>query len=370
MKINSTNLNSIRNADAVLTLTIKCSQKSEQVANPEARLFSRLRNLERLAIDRCKMEKIPPELFYGMLKLYNLIVKNADLKDIPANAFQYQSNLMSLDLSGNKLQSEPHALFSLKKLLQLDLSKNSINFVSNILQSSTTIKVLSLSNNELETLDFRRLPKSLTDLNLSNNKISTIYAYPESVMNLSRLDLSRNNLGFIAAKGAMNELPNSLNILDLSDNKIREIQENTFQKMTKLSMLDLRNNSINEITETALEVKIRYRYQLYMGGNPLKCACDNYWILHPKSKSSPIIADISNVTCYHVLDDSRKMTLLDAELMSGFLCKYDSNCLDGCECCQQRHEKKCNCYHACPAGCGCWGSAGAHATKVYVKYNV
>ena len=52
--------------------------------------------------------------------------------------------------------------------------------------------------------------------------------------------MSQNNLEFIAAKDAMNELPSSLVILDLSDNKIREIQEDTFQKMEKLSMLDLK----------------------------------------------------------------------------------------------------------------------------------
>ena len=120
-------------------------------------------------------------MFQGLPKLYNLIVKNAELKEIPANAFQGLTSLMSLDLSGNELQTEPHALFSLTKLLQLDLSKNSIPFISNILTSSTTLKVLSFSQNLIETIDFRRLPSSLTDLNLSKNKISTIHTFAETV---------------------------------------------------------------------------------------------------------------------------------------------------------------------------------------------
>ena len=62
-QINSTNLESIKQFDAVRTLTIKCSQKFGQIANPSPGLFSRLRYLDRLEIDRCRIEKLPPDLF-------------------------------------------------------------------------------------------------------------------------------------------------------------------------------------------------------------------------------------------------------------------------------------------------------------------
>ncbi|KAE9553499.1 hypothetical protein FO519_003291 [Halicephalobus sp. NKZ332] len=364
-QINSTNLESIRHFDAVRTLTIKCSQKFGQLADPSPGLFSRLRYLDRLEIDRCRIDKLPPDLFYGMNYLYSLIVKNADLAEIPANAFQHLTNLMSLDLSGNKLRIEPQALFSLNNLLQLDLSNNSISYLSNVLMNLGKLKVISFSNNLIENVDFRRLPQNLTDLTLRNNKVKTLHSFSESAMNLKRLDLSMNELDYIAASGSVNQLPAYLSVLDLSDNKISRIQEGAFKHMASLSLLDLRNNSLTEISEESLEInRTKFRVQLYLSGNPLTCICENYWILHPKSKSSPIIADMANVTCDHVLDESRKLSLLDADLMSGFLCRYDSNCLEGCDCCSQKPEGKCNCYRVCPAGCRCWGSAGAHAQKL------
>lgn len=94
-----------------------------------------------------------------------------------------------------------------------------------------------------------------------------------------------NELDYIAASGSVNQLPAHLSVLDLSDNKISNIQEGAFRHMSSLSMLDLRNNSITEIEEESLEVnRTKFRVQLYLSGNPLKCACENYWILHPKSK--------------------------------------------------------------------------------------
>lgn len=68
--------------------------------------------------------------------LYSLIVKNAGLEEIHANAFDHMTNLMTLDLSGNELRAEPAALTALqyvskikikqyKKLKSLQNRKNS-----------------------------------------------------------------------------------------------------------------------------------------------------------------------------------------------------------------------------------------------------
>lgn len=112
--------------------------------------------------------------------LYSLIIKNADLTDIPAESFEHLTNLMSLDLSGNRLRIEPHALSSLRNLLQLDLSNNSIGYLSNVLTDLEKLKVVSFSNNLIDTVDFRRLPKNLTDLNMKNNRIKTLHSFAES----------------------------------------------------------------------------------------------------------------------------------------------------------------------------------------------
>uniref|UniRef100_A0A7E4UN41 LRRCT domain-containing protein n=1 Tax=Panagrellus redivivus TaxID=6233 RepID=A0A7E4UN41_PANRE len=362
-QINSSNLEAIRHYDSVRTLTIRCSHKSAQHVSPPPRIFARLRKLDRLEIDRCKMGKLPSDLLFGMHNLYSLIIKNADLADIPAIAFQDLKNLMSLDLSGNKLGVEPQALFRLSNLLQLDLSRNSIRYLTNVLSASNKLKVVSFSHNLIENIDFRRLPKNLTDLTIDHNRLTTLHSFAESAASLRRLDLSHNKIEFIATTGSINQLPSQLSVIDLSDNKITQIQDGAFRQMEKLSMIDLRNNELTEVVEEALEVnRTKYRTQLFLAGNPLKCICENYWMLHPQKKTSPIISDIRNVSCTHILDSTNNVSLLDADLRSGFLCKYDSNCLDGCKCCEEKQA--CQCYRSCPAGCFCYGSAGAHATKL------
>lgn len=103
--------------------------------------------------------------------------------------------------------------------------------------------------------------------------------------NLKRLDLSMNQLDYIASSGSVNQLPAHLNVLDLSDNLISQIQEGAFKHMSSLALLDLRNNSLTEISEDSLEVnRTKFRVELFLAKNPLKCICENHWILHPKSK--------------------------------------------------------------------------------------
>lgn len=115
--------------DLVRTLTIKCPYHSPKVSTPPHSLFQGFRNLDRLELDRCLIDTVPEGLFavrifrenicncidvQGLGQLYSLIVKNAKITDFPREIFAHVPNLMTLDLSGNRLRIEPYSLRSLQ----------------------------------------------------------------------------------------------------------------------------------------------------------------------------------------------------------------------------------------------------------------
>lgn len=121
---------------------------------------------------------------------------------------------LSLTLSNMKLRSIPTKLLSFEKLLKLDLSTN---FLSEI-----TI-----------------LPKKLIDLDISNNQLSYLFI-PDEYSNLRIVRASNNNITVI------NNLPVSIKALDISSNKLTELQP-IFSSLVNLIKLDIDNN--DDITE-------------------------------------------------------------------------------------------------------------------------
>ncbi|KAK0397926.1 hypothetical protein QR680_002342 [Steinernema hermaphroditum] len=305
------------------------------------------------------MADLPERLFEGMSQLYSLIIKNADLEQIPPTLFRPLSNLMALDLTGNKLRIEPQALGSLTNLIQLDMSNNSIPFLANTLASLHHLKILEMDHNELTNIDFRRFPPSLTDLSLRHNSINTIHFINESVSQLRRLDLSGNALENVASTGTVNVFPHSIRLLDISFNRISYITDNAFAHLQKLTTIDIRNNHLTEIKETALRAKANeQRRQVFVSGNPLKCSCSIQWMIHPENKEIPLVMDASQATCTSLVHLDANMSLSEAYSSQQFLCKYQSECLEGCECCL-RPLGECRCQSTCPPGCTCWRSASA-----------
>uniref|UniRef100_A0A1I7WY69 LRRNT domain-containing protein n=1 Tax=Heterorhabditis bacteriophora TaxID=37862 RepID=A0A1I7WY69_HETBA len=232
-QLNATNLESLVAPDLVRTLTIRCPHFSKSRTRP------------------------PAGLFQGLHQLYSLIVKNAQLRDIPKALFSYIPNLMTLDMTGNDLRIEPYSLRSLGNLIHLDMSNNSINFLTNTLVSMDKLKVLTMDNNRLTNIDFRRLPEELTDLSLRHNFITTIHYVPNS--------------------------------------------------------------------------------------------------------TSPVIVDLPQITCTHLLHRNQTLNLILADHQNELLCKYSNVCSHECSCCE---DEKCPCLSTCPTGCQCYRSAHLSSNKV------
>uniref|UniRef100_A0A673LX44 Extracellular matrix protein 2-like n=1 Tax=Sinocyclocheilus rhinocerous TaxID=307959 RepID=A0A673LX44_9TELE len=175
-----------------------------------------------------------------------------------------------LELPGNNLTRIPPSGFSgLPDLEELDLSLNKLDdssFSLSLFMNLTKLKILKLDGNELTTVP--RLPSSLEDLKISNNKINQLASHSfKGLTNLKVLELTGNILyessiapwAFKPLKalkylrldknrfsGIPAGLPPTIEDLRLQDNQIVEVQDRLLDKCVHLKVLDLSHNLLKE----------------------------------------------------------------------------------------------------------------------------
>lgn len=128
-----------------------------------------------------------------------LLASKNRIADIPNDIFRFLNHLRIVDLSYNRLRSLPDNLFREEGLERLDVSHN-----------------------------------MLSKLPLNSMSIST-------AMTLCELDLSSNSISSLAHGGLLARFKN-LNYLDLSYNRIVQIDAGTFKNLPRLLTLNLGHN--------------------------------------------------------------------------------------------------------------------------------
>ena len=204
-------------------------------------------------LSNTRTDSIPKELF-NFQSIINLNVSNNHLKQLPFA--QLSSNLRpgqlsDLNLSSNRLSNLPIELFYLPNLKYLDVSGNPLISLPDMWWLSKSLVKLNVSKTELTELcsweyadqDFFKqsgrlacngsalqgflnrtnsLDKRsciLKDLNVSFSHLSNLPNYLACYFpNLQHLNVSNNN---IASCCALNELPEFLEELDISNNKLQ-----------------------------------------------------------------------------------------------------------------------------------------------------
>lgn len=126
------------------------------------------------------------------------------------------------------------------------------------------IKSLDLSNNELTKISNQlEVLVNLTELNLSNNKLSQVRKL--NFPHLETLDLSHNHI----TSGKLSKLPKNIVNLNLAHNDITYLPVD-FMKLKKLRTLDLHENPLNCTCET-LHVRNWMSYQNVWSSMVIKC---------------------------------------------------------------------------------------------------
>ncbi|XP_071445943.1 toll-like receptor 6 [Hetaerina americana] len=198
------------------------------------------------------------------LDVQSLDVSWNRLSALPARGLAFLRRLHDLDLSHNMLQSvSPRSLSGLKALAVLDLSGNRLGPALSprlFRDASDSLRELRLRDNALVSLEPGLLSglARLTSLDVSRNRIGRLH--PASLTGLIRLvalDLSHNYLTMLGMEPMS---PNeaifrdlyTLQILDLSYNRLESLPPGIFAPCSNLHTLILSQNKLTRIDARAL----------------------------------------------------------------------------------------------------------------------
>ncbi|XP_073537513.1 uncharacterized protein [Phyllobates terribilis] len=141
---------------------------------------------------------------------------------------------------------------SLFKIQELQLAQNLIKFIHTSDGSCNILRILDLSYNSINNVTASQMKnvKSLKELNLSNNIITTIEICSENIsMELVHLNLSFNYLTSLTEDQFL--CLEKLKSLSLNDNKIQTISKYSFRGLKTLEILHLKSNYLYSLGEFA-----------------------------------------------------------------------------------------------------------------------
>ncbi|XP_021711606.1 chaoptin [Aedes aegypti] len=258
--------------------------KNNNISNIEEKAFYNLGLLTTLLLSGNKLKAFDDVVFSHLPMLKKLYAANNELETLQSALFQHNPLLMVLFLQSNKLVYLDKDLFDGIEVMEyLWLRNNSLtSFEFNGLKA----KRVNLISNKLKKI---KLVPSFENLFLSNNSISEITADDFAELKLSRLDLAWNNLSSMDGIDKIS----SLEVLDLSHNKIgalkltsfanlkklvdlnleetaiTNLQHGTFSQLTALKRLDISYNKLNRI-DFDIFTSSSETEEIYIEGNRLK----------------------------------------------------------------------------------------------------
>ncbi|CAH1176590.1 unnamed protein product [Phaedon cochleariae] len=170
------------------------------IMNATKDVFGNMRHLQLLDISYNGMYELDFDMFRNTKKVQVLRASHNNIADVPNDLFRFLTNLRIVDLSHNRLRSLSDNLFREEGLERLDISHN---FLSKLPLSSMTVA---------------------------------------TAMTLCELDLSWNSISSLSHGGLITRFKR-LMYLDLSYNRLAQIDAGVFRALPRLSSLDLSHNS-------------------------------------------------------------------------------------------------------------------------------
>ncbi|XP_041980295.1 toll-like receptor 7 [Aricia agestis] len=243
--------------------------------------FNGLRELHTLDLGYNNIRKIPSDLFCALENIISLNLTRNKLKFVDELGFGHKcgSTLQTIDLSHNDIMSLPadSEIFHLRRLTQLFLQNNKISELpTEVFSDLLLLKVVNLSENAINYLPetLFRNTKEIREIYLSNNMLELLPKRLFSKLDqLVVLDLSANRLlGDHIEDETFGGLIRLI-VLDLSQNQITRISRNIFKDLFFLQILNLSNNSIGFIEDNAFSPLFNL-HTLNLGQNKLRTVED------------------------------------------------------------------------------------------------
>jgi len=196
---------------------------------------------------------LPKDIRCLVMQWNNISVFNvSDLKTF------YQLSVLNLKKNQIKFLI-PNKKVEMKRLQTLHLQGNNITNISSIfLKSFPNLITFSINRNFISKYpsNLFNSNKDLTRLYIGSNRITNFNG--DILQSLSLKALSLRDLKIKKVPESIKSM-NNLYYIDLSDNKITEIVNGTFQHLSNLWKIDLENNLINKLEENAFNGAIKLK---------------------------------------------------------------------------------------------------------------
>ncbi|XP_014477721.1 PREDICTED: slit homolog 3 protein-like [Dinoponera quadriceps] len=255
------------------------NMSSNRVVALPPELFSKTRDLRELILSNNSLTVLAPGLLDGLgeLQLLDLSGNGLTSRWVSRETFSQLVRLVVLDLSFNSLtRIDAHVFKGLRSLQILKLERNEIEtLVDGCFASLASLRSLTLSDNKIVRFEaaqavglgalgqlfldgnrLRLLPRhvfanltELQDLSLSGNHLTEVPRAVRALRSLKTLDLGNNHVSRIDNESfaGLNELYG----LRLVDNKLENVSREAFGCLPALQVLNLANNHIRHVEQSA-----------------------------------------------------------------------------------------------------------------------
>ncbi|XP_061381210.1 chaoptin-like [Danaus plexippus] len=211
--------------------------------------FKGLRDTEVLDLSYNNLTKLDGSHIGDLTKLGWCNASHNNLPDIPRGMFARNTVIKVVHLDNNKIKKlDVNSFRGMRFLRRLYLQDNQISDVGRGTFSSVTrIGTVDLARNLITKVDYQMFQsvKYAELINLSENRITSIDKQAFTDLYLAVVNVSHNEISSIEP-GAF-ENCNNMTLLDLSYNRLREINRNAFDENTYANELKVTYNEFTDL---------------------------------------------------------------------------------------------------------------------------
>ncbi|XP_017781049.1 PREDICTED: protein slit [Nicrophorus vespilloides] len=286
---------------------IKLDLRRNQITGIEENSFEGASRISELLLSENKLLEIHNKMFLGLHSLKVLSLNNNEITCVMPGSFDFLTSLHTLNLVQNPFICNCHlAWFSewlkskglsgsapkcampprVKDVLIKELPQSEFKCTSDNDQGclgenycppmcSCTGTVVRCTRAKLKEIP-RGIPPETSELYLDVNEIQSIQADRIShLKSLTRLDLSNNQVGILSNDTFANL--SKLSTLIISYNKLQCIQRDSLAGLKSLRILSLHANQVSMIPEGTF-ANLKSITHIALGANPLYCDCNLRWL--------------------------------------------------------------------------------------------
>ena len=214
--------------------------------------------------------------------------------------FQHLPRLRQLDVSNNQLSSIDTTMWSHSRstLESIDISMNQFTTIHRLTKDLVRLKTFKMNNNNVTNITYNQFQSNnqLTDVNLQSNPLDFLQHGCTLNPNITELNCENQQL---TGTVHFQHVPSlHLKIVNMKNNAIEYIHEDTFSRSNQLETIDLSHNALTFSNAEGKPYRNDYQlfhrsydtlHALYLNGN-------NITSLHQmiKSMTKLVVLDISN----------------------------------------------------------------------------